>query len=212
MGKVKQFLKLIKFWLSTVEDLQLAPALFFQVTTRYAPGPRPGWGSWALCVWQAREPCPGYCLSLRCWIYIYFHRSDMKLPSTIRFKELLGLGGLCLQTSSAGIVGMLCPPFPMLLWGALGAIPSHFFFPFPNLHLLNSFILDPAVAGGKKNTSKWAGGGVESAGDDTADEEHLPGSGREEGKHDWGAQTCGLCWGGVKPENSNCYTIVVGLP
>jgi len=32
MGKAKQFLKLIKFWLRTVEELQLAIALLFQVT------------------------------------------------------------------------------------------------------------------------------------------------------------------------------------
>lgn len=31
MGKVKQFLKLMKVWLSTVEELQFAIALFFQV-------------------------------------------------------------------------------------------------------------------------------------------------------------------------------------
>lgn len=32
MGKAKQFLKFIKFWLSAVDELQLALALFFQVT------------------------------------------------------------------------------------------------------------------------------------------------------------------------------------
>lgn len=104
------------------------------------------------------------------YIYIFILKVAWKCrlqdSYTFRFK---GLGGLGLKTSSAGIVEMLCPPPSPYHCETVPVVPSlHHFFPLPEIHLLNSFILEPEVAR-EKNTSKRAGGGPESAGDDTTD-------------------------------------------
>lgn len=104
---------------------------------------------------------------------------------------------------------MLCPPSLHHCDTALSATPS-LFFPLPKLQLLQLHS-EPTFARERKSSSKVAGGERESAWDGPADEKHVPGSGRDKGKQDWGALACGVCGGDAEPAGSKCHMVEFGL-